>query len=298
MPIFKDTDGTLKKLKSIPLAKERTLQRLIEQNLMEILDMRFIASEYPTTSRGRIDTLAIDVNGAPVIIEYKLGKNENVITQSLSYLRWLKAQKVEFFEMLVRRKYPDSSAEELRIDWQNPRVICIAESYTKYDIDTVEVLPIRLELFKYRYYESGILSIESLTGIEQSEERVSITPNALMANDEPTSTTDHTIKAPEKIKDLYEELRSRIFQIDEGIIEKATTVYIAYSLQKNFAEIHIRKSKIAIHLRAIEYNDPKSKVETVPASYRWTLSKRVYIDNETELDYIMQLIEQSYNDVL
>ena len=51
--------------------KEKSLQRLIEKNLQEVLEMRFIASEYRTTSGGRIDTLAVDLDGAPVIIEYK-----------------------------------------------------------------------------------------------------------------------------------------------------------------------------------------------------------------------------------
>jgi RecB family endonuclease NucS len=45
--------------------------------------MRFLATEFQTTHGGRIDTLAIDASGAPVIIEYKWNKNDNVITQYL-----------------------------------------------------------------------------------------------------------------------------------------------------------------------------------------------------------------------
>jgi RecB family endonuclease NucS len=91
MPIFIQEDGKLRKLKVDAPTKEKTLQLLIEQNLWEVLEMHFLASEYPTTFGGRIDTLAIDANGAPVIIEYKLNRNENVINQALSYWRWLKA---------------------------------------------------------------------------------------------------------------------------------------------------------------------------------------------------------------
>lgn len=97
MPIFKEENGKLKKLKLTTYSKEKTLQSLIEQNLLEVLDLHFLATEYPTTFGGRIDTIAVDSNGLPVIIEYKLSRNENVINQALSYLRWLKAQKVEFF---------------------------------------------------------------------------------------------------------------------------------------------------------------------------------------------------------
>ena len=129
MPIFSEKNGGLVKLKSISLDKEKKLQELVENNLTVVLDMYFLETEYTTTFGGRIDTLAVDTNGAPVIIEYKRNKNDNVINQALSYLRWLREQKVEFFEMLVLRKLGERLSRNLKIYWKNPRVVCIAESY-------------------------------------------------------------------------------------------------------------------------------------------------------------------------
>ena len=129
MPIFSEKNGGLVKLKSISLDKEKKLQELVENNLTVVLDMYFLETEYTTTFGGRIDTLAVDTNGAPVIIEYKRNKNDNVIDQALSYLRWLREQKVEFFEMLVLRKLGERLSRNLKIYWKNPRVVCIAESY-------------------------------------------------------------------------------------------------------------------------------------------------------------------------
>jgi RecB family endonuclease NucS len=99
MPIFMTENGKLKKLSAVSLVKEKDLQTLVEENLGEVLGMHFLATEYTTAFGGRIDTLAVDYTGAPVIIEYKRNQNDNVINQGLSYLRWLKAQKIEFFEM-------------------------------------------------------------------------------------------------------------------------------------------------------------------------------------------------------
>src|SRR5580698_10382037 len=118
MPVFHNSNGKFKKLKLITLTKERLLQKLVEDNLLEVLDMDFLYSEYPTTDRGRIDTLAIDGDGAPVIIEYKRNRNDNVINQALSYLKWLKSQKVEFFEMLVMKRLGADKVK--KIDWKNP----------------------------------------------------------------------------------------------------------------------------------------------------------------------------------
>ena len=75
MPIFRNTSGKLKKLNAQPLDKEKNLQQLLETNLQEVLDLQFLATEYATTFGGRIDTLAVDNGGAPVIIEYKRNRN-------------------------------------------------------------------------------------------------------------------------------------------------------------------------------------------------------------------------------
>ena len=66
-------------------ALEKSLQSLIEAHLDTFLGVRFLASEYSTgkVHGGRIDTLGIDENGCPVIIEYKRSTDENVINQGL-----------------------------------------------------------------------------------------------------------------------------------------------------------------------------------------------------------------------
>ena len=297
MPIYREQNGQLKKLKSFSIDKEKKLQALVEENLMEVLDMHFLETEYTTTFGGRIDTLAVDRNGAPVIIEYKRGKNDNVINQALSYLKWLQAQKVEFFEMLVFKKLGNKIAEDLKIDWQNPRVICVAESYSKFDIDTVEVIPMRIELLKYRYYENGIFSLEPLNASEQKSSTKS-TVDSPSKSPVDYSVEQHLQKPTEKIKEIFNDLRSRIFEIDENIKEKATSLYIGYRVTKTFAEIHLGKNQIKMYLRPIEYDDPKGIVEKIPDGYNWTLNQRVYIKEENQLDYVFGLIEQSYQDVL
>jgi predicted transport protein len=296
MPVFKSEKGKLTKLSSISISKEKELQTLVENNLDEVLGMHFLATEYTTTFGGRIDTLAVDYTGAPVIIEYKKNKNDNVINQALSYLRWLTAQKEEFFEMLLIKKLGQETANTIQIDWKNPRVVCIAESYSKFDIDTVEVIPMRIELFKYRYYENGIFSLEPLSVSEQKTTSGNV----------PTiekSIIDITIdallnKGNESIKELFKELRERIFELDENIKEKTTTLYVAYRITKNFAEIHIGKNQLKIYLRPVNYADPQKMVDKVPDSYQWVMDRRVYLKTKSELDYVFGLIEQSYKDIL
>ena len=84
------------------------------------LGIRFLASEYSTSKKhtGRIDTLSIDENNSPVIIEYKRSLNENVINQGLFYLDWLLDHKAEF-ELMLLRKFGETVSDD--IDWTSPR---------------------------------------------------------------------------------------------------------------------------------------------------------------------------------
>lgn len=86
--LFRTNNGTVEELKGTSAALEKSLQTLIEQHLEAFLGIRFLASEHSTgkVNSGRIDTLGIDENGCPVIIEYKRALNENVINQGLFYL--------------------------------------------------------------------------------------------------------------------------------------------------------------------------------------------------------------------
>ena len=53
--------------------------------------------------RGRIDTLGLDENGCPVIVEYKRHNNENVINQGLFYPDWLFDHKADFRLLVIDR---------------------------------------------------------------------------------------------------------------------------------------------------------------------------------------------------
>jgi len=89
--LFRITKGQATELQGAASDLERPMQNLIEANLDTFLGIRFLASEYSTgkTHGGRIDSLGLDENHCPVIIEYKRSVGENVINQGLYYLDWL-----------------------------------------------------------------------------------------------------------------------------------------------------------------------------------------------------------------
>ena len=85
LKLFRLTKATVVEVRSASAAVEKSLQSLIEHHLAVFLGVRFLASEYATGKihGGRIDTLGLDEDGAPVIVEYKRATNETVINQGL-----------------------------------------------------------------------------------------------------------------------------------------------------------------------------------------------------------------------
>lgn len=77
-----DADGQDVELRGSTVALEVELQRRVEAGMEAMLGIRFVASEYPTGPwhRGRIDSLGLGENGAPVLIEFKKGSDSGVLS--------------------------------------------------------------------------------------------------------------------------------------------------------------------------------------------------------------------------
>src|ERR1700733_5537244 len=144
LKLFRVVDAKAEELKGSAMELEKKLQNLIEANMETFFGVKFLASEYFTGRRhqGRIDSIGIDENGSPVIFEYKRSRNENVVNQGLFYLDWLMDHKAEF-ELLVMKSFPTDKPE---VDWVNPRLLCIAGDFNKYDEYAVEQINRSIEL--------------------------------------------------------------------------------------------------------------------------------------------------------
>ena len=150
------------------VAIEKNLQTLIESQMEGFLAVRFLATEYSTGAkhRGRIDSLGLDENGCPVIIEYKRHTNENVINQGLFYLDWLLDHKADF-RLLVMERLGKEAAE--KIEWSGTRLLCIAADFTRYDEHAVAQINRNIELIRYKLFSPDLLFLELVNAVTASE---------------------------------------------------------------------------------------------------------------------------------
>jgi len=301
MPLFKIQNGKIKKIIIKDLDLEKNLQSLFETNLEELLNITFLAHEYSTSFGGRIDTLGIDKNGSPVIIEYKKSQTDNVINQGLSYLRWLLDHKSDF-EILCR-----NNKINIDIDWDSPRVICIAENYNKFDLDTADILPINIELLRYRIYDNDILYLEPdnyqnikipMSGIIRKNKGQKERRETLQKT---FSVNDHIGHANKETSSLFSTLRENITSLDEKIIEEPKAKYIAYKTSTNFVDVVILRSslKIFLNIKSGQLDDPhglaRDLTKPKPIGHWGNGDYEVKLEKESDLEKTFNLIKQSYN---
>jgi len=229
---------------------EKSLQTQMESHLEIFLGVRFLATEYFTgkTHGGKIDTLGVDENGCPVIIEYKRTMNENVINQGLFYLDWLMDHKAEFI-LLVMKKLGKEVSDA--IEWPSPRLLCIAGDFTKYDAHAVQQINRNIELIRYRRYGDDLLLLElvnattAVVAYSDSEKPVKAGKNQYK------TVTEYLAQAKQEQKDLYEEVKAYLLALGDDVQFKILKFYFAFKRIKNFAcvEVHTGTGKLLVYVK-------------------------------------------------
>ncbi|WP_312085329.1 DUF5655 domain-containing protein [Exiguobacterium sp.] len=300
---FKINNGTVQELNGQSIRLEKSLQKLIENHLESFLGIRFLASEYSTGKRhgGRIDTLGIDENNSPVIIEYKRSTNENVINQGLFYLDWLLDHKAEF-KLLVMQKYPKIDLES--IEWSSPRLLCIAGSFNRYDEHAVQQINRNIELYQYKHYDEGFLMLDL---VNATTEQLNSTKDDLLVNSlKPINTrqgktvSEYIERADDKLIDRYENLKAFILALGDDIQVKVLKYYIAFKRIKNFVcvEVHPQSNIILLYLKINPSNiniEPGFTRDVSNIGHYGTGDFEIRISNDEELEKAKTYIEQSYD---
>jgi predicted transport protein len=247
LKLFRTEKGKVAEIGSESVELEKSLQSLIEANLETMLGIRFLASEHVTgkTHGGRIDTLGIDENACPVILEYKRTLNENVINQGLFYLDWLLDHKAEV-KILVIDKYGRDEAD--RIDWAGTRLLCIAADFTRYDEHAVQQINRNIELIRYRRFGEDLLLLEHVNAVTAKPPDARPTKaGEKLPPEEWVTEAIAGLKGP--LLDVFEAIRAFLRALGDDVQEKHLSLYIAFKRLRNFVCIEIRKDKLLLFLK-------------------------------------------------
>jgi len=293
MPLFQVSD---KKVHQVPVnlrqfKNEAALRDFFADNLEDLLGLRFLDKEFQTKD-GRIDTLAIDETGTPVVIEYKWGEKDNILSQGLFYINWLKENK-RLYDLLVA----DKLDKEIKVIWDSPRLLLIAQGFDRYTLSAVRQVKNSVELIKYTPYSLGILFLEMV----YSPDTVRPVAEATKTKEEGAFGIEyHLGNVNAEVKEAFYALREKIknwTNVEERADQKAG---ITYRTTKSFVRLEFGKSYIDALVRDSRYDhrvDPREMVKDI-ASFKWGYNGKIKVKSKEDALYVLNLIRQSYESTL
>ncbi|TPK41181.1 DUF5655 domain-containing protein [Mesorhizobium sp. B2-5-3] len=260
--LFQFNHGQIQELAGSAMQVEKSLQHIFEANLEALLGVRFLASEHSTgpVHGGRIDTLGLDEDDCPVIIEYKRAINENVINQGLFYLDWLLDHRKEF-QWLVMERLGSEAAKN--VDFSAPRLLCVAGDFTRYDQHAVKQIARNIELVRYRQFGESMLMLELVHAPKLAKiNTFSAAPDTKSAAGDTTVATLNEdsedpyatyrmayrlSQASPALRDLHDAIRDFLFGLGDDVQVKELKLYTAFKRIKNFACLEVYpQPKVAV----------------------------------------------------
>jgi len=291
MALYKVEQGKVKVIRPKEFRDEAELEKLIDENLEDITGVRLVESQYPIPN-GRIDSLGIDEQATPVVIEYKWGYDPGAIIQGLFYLRWVKENR-RTFEMLVREKFGS-----LKVNWSSaPRLLIIAKQFSDKEVSAIGLMSASVELKRYSFY-GNLLSVEDLTPLK-SVAVTKVGKEPVIAK-EGKNVDDLVRRAPLALKNLFFDLRNSVLGLGDDVREKVGGWYCDYRKSSTFATVspQSKNNRLLIYIKMGDktIEDPQKLTSPIPSSYGYgKLNTQFEVSETSQLGYAMQLIKQAYD---
>lgn len=297
MNLFQKNNGKLIPIKEKSFKLEKDLQTLIEDNLQELFNLKLIKSEF-VIGEFRFDTLAYDESSNSfVIIEYKRDRNSSVIDQGLTYLHTMLTYKVECICEINERL--NKSIKRDDIDWSQSRVIFIAASFTEFQKQVTNFKDIPIQLIEVNLFENNQIVINQIQGQKKENIKMLSSQNSTyrdVLNEVKVYTEEqHLSVANEKIKEVYNDFKNAILNLDDGIEIQAKKVYISFKKKTNICDIEIQKSCLKLYLNAKwgKLEDCKKIFQNVSDVGHWGNGDyRISLSDTKDLEYIMSVLKQ------
>jgi len=138
--------------------------------------------------------------------------------------------KADFVQELSRKR--NKFIDTKNIDWSQSRVIIIADSFNRYQKDSINFKDLAIELWELKKFHDGTIIYNPIKATNTTESIKTITKFETQefesVNKEIKTYTveDHFKEGWESTRELYDELRERILSLDSRMEEKAVSPYI------------------------------------------------------------------------
>ena len=299
MDLYNLKNKKLSQINQKPFNLEKDIQNIVEKNLNQLFGLEFISSEF-TIKKFRIDTLSFDKsNKSFVIIEYKKGKSYSVIDQGYSYLSTMLNHKSDF--ILEYNENTSSNLKRGDVDWTQSKVVFISPNFSTYQKESINFRDLPIELREIKRFSNNSIIVNQIKG--DSTESVTTVSKGKGLIDKVSkevkiySEEDIVSFGEKEIQSVYYSLRSSILELQDLEVQPRKK-YIGFVTSRNICSVFVQKKKIKlwISLKIGELNDYNNLMRDVShIGHHGIGDYEGFIDENTDIDYVMSLIKQSYD---
>ena len=294
MSIYKINDNKLEVVSKEEIQLENHLQKLVEDNLDVLFDLKFVCSEYQL-HKLRLDTLAFNKEtNSFVIIEYKRDSSFSLIDQGYAYLALLLNNKADF--ILAYNEVNKKSLKVDDVDWSQSKVIFIAQRYTIYQLKAMEFRNLPFELWKVALYENSTISLEKVkTENDHDDDIDTLGKDSLMHSLKSYSEDEAFKNTTVDLKTVYEEFK---IKFNEEYTDGDTTItktYIGFNIDgKRVLNYHPLQtySMIDLNIKGIKFEDERELGKYSKSRYNKSDFYKVKVKKEEDLDSVFALLKK------
>lgn len=285
---------------------EKDLQTIIEDNMLTLFGVRLLKSEYSTgvVHGGRMDSIGVDENRTPVIFEYKRNVSESVINQGLFYLDWLLDHQGDFKVLVLDTLGAEVAAT---IDFNAPRLICVANDFTRYDEHAIRQMGRANELVRYRQFDEllamelvGSSTARTTVGQPNQTSHGSKFPSAQKVSTQAQGVLDYYDRAPGVLRALYDELALTCDAMGDDVTRKVLKWYVAFRRLKNFATVEIQPQKqvlrvcVNLDLQDVDL-EPGLSRDVSSVGHGGTANLELIVTDRASMAKALLLVQRSYD---
>lgn len=291
--------NTIKNIKEIPFKLEKDIQNIVEANINELLNIKFLATEY-SIKNYRFDTVGFDIESNTfIIVEYKRGKNESLVDQGYAYLKVLLEYKAEF--VLLYNKVFNESKQVNDFSWESTRIYFVSPKFTSYQIDATSFSDMPFNLFEIKQFENDMLIFEEIN------KKGKISSSELATPDNSTisevrkeivvyTEEDHLSKCNENIEEIYQEMKARFSEICD-FETQYKKLYITFKEKISFCQVVIQKNIIKVYLnfdnKSFTELQDNSKIRDVTNVGHWGSFNYEYtVEDMNDLDDLVYCVRR------
>lgn len=281
-------------LKSSAVDLEKKLQTLIEHNMEKFFNVKFLASEY-IIPEGRMDSIGIDENNAPVIFEYKRSKDESVMNQGLFYMAWLMEHK-DSFVVLAQERLHKKIAKD-KIAWDGARVICVANDFTKFDQGAIKQMNANISLYRYRMFGEELLYLERIDEHDVSNKRR--TERGTVTSSSQQTFSVKLASASGNVREIYENAENFIMSLGDDITQTSLKHYTAFRKSSNFVCAVVHANHVILYLKLDSMKFPFEKGfsrDMTKQGHPGTGNVELRLKNMSDFDKAKQFMRQAYDE--